>query len=55
MPDALEATDDFPGVTGSISLGPGAHLPEKEVTVVKVAGTTLTLAAVIRPEKVPNP
>ena len=42
-------------VTGSISLGPGAHLPDKEVTVVKVAGTTLTLAAVVRPEKVPNP
>jgi branched-chain amino acid transport system substrate-binding protein len=55
MPEALEATDDFAGVTGSISFGPLAHLPEKEVTVVKVAGTTLTLAAVIRPQKVPLP
>ncbi len=53
--DALEATDGFSGVTGSISLGPGAHLPDKEVTIVKVAGTTLTLAAVVRPESVPSP
>jgi ABC-type branched-subunit amino acid transport system substrate-binding protein len=55
LPEALEATTDFVGVTGSISFGPSAHLPEKEVTVVKVTGTTLTLAAVIRPQKVPPP
>jgi branched-chain amino acid transport system substrate-binding protein len=53
MPAALEATDGFAGVTGVISFGPLAHIPEKEVTVVKVVGTTLTLAAVIRPQKVP--
>ena len=45
--------DGFAGVTGVISFGSLAHLPEKEVTVVKVVGTTLTLAAVIRPQKVP--
>ena len=55
LADALEATAGFAGVTGSITFGPGAHLPDKEVTVVKVAGTTLTLAAVVRPEKVPLP
>jgi branched-chain amino acid transport system substrate-binding protein len=55
IPEALESTDGFAGVTGSISFGPFAHIPEKEVTVVKVDGTTLTLAAVIRPQKVPLP
>ena len=55
IPEALESTDGFTGVTGSISFGPLAHIPEKDVTVVKVDGTTLTLAAVIRPQKVPLP
>ena len=55
IPEALEATVDFAGVTGSISFGPLAHIPAKEVTVVRVAGTTLTLAAVIRPQRVPPP
>ena len=55
LPEALEATANFVGVTGSITFGPLAHLPDKEVTVVKVNGTTLTLAAVIRPQKVPLP
>lgn len=55
IPDALEATDDFPAVTGSISFGPGEHIPDKDVTVVKIVGTTPTLAAVIRPQKVPAP
>jgi len=30
MPEALEATGDFVGITGSISFGPLAHLPDKE-------------------------
>jgi branched-chain amino acid transport system substrate-binding protein len=55
MPEALEALEAFPGVTGSISFGPLEHLPEKEVTVVRITGTALTLAAVIRPQKVPVP
>ena len=55
IPEALEATDDFPAVTGSISFGPGEHIPDKDVTVVKIVGTTPTLAAVIRPQKVPAP
>lgn len=52
---ALEATEDFVGVTGRISFGPAAHIPDKEVAVVKVEGTTLTLAAMVRPQKVPSP
>jgi len=55
MPEALEALEAFPGVTGSISFGPLEHLPEKEVTVVKITGTTLTLAALIQPQRVPIP
>src|SRR5262245_51651090 len=30
LPDALEATQDFPGVTGTISFAPGVHIPEKQ-------------------------
>jgi ABC-type branched-subunit amino acid transport system substrate-binding protein len=55
MPEALETLGTFPGVTGSISFGPLEHLPKKDVTVVKIAGTALTLAAVIQPQEVPNP
>ena len=55
MPEALEALEAFPGVTGSISFGPQEHLPPKEVTVVKITGTTLTLAALIQPQRVPIP
>ena len=55
IPEALEATDDFAAVTGSISFGPGEHIPDKDVTVVKIVGATPTLAAVIRPQKVPAP
>ena len=38
IPGALEATQDFPGVTGDISFAPGVHIPEKQVTVVHVQG-----------------
>jgi branched-chain amino acid transport system substrate-binding protein len=55
LPEALEAVDTFPGVTGSMSFGLLEHLPTKEVTVVKISGTTLTLAAVIQPQSVPIP
>ena len=55
MPEALEALEAYRGVTGSITFGPLEHLPEKEVTVVRITGTTLTLAAVIQPQKVPIP
>jgi branched-chain amino acid transport system substrate-binding protein len=52
---ALEATDGFPGVTGSITFGPGLHIPEKEVTIVKAEAGQLKLAAVLQPEQVPEP
>jgi branched-chain amino acid transport system substrate-binding protein len=51
----LEATEGFAGVTGSIGFGPLAHIPDKDVTVIRISGTTLSLAAVIRPHRVPAP
>jgi branched-chain amino acid transport system substrate-binding protein len=55
IPSALEATDAFPAVTGAISFGPGLHIPEKEVTIVKAEGGQLGLAAVLQPQRVPEP
>jgi branched-chain amino acid transport system substrate-binding protein len=46
IPSALEATHDFAGVTGRISFAPGVHIPKKEVTILKIDGGKLTLAAV---------
>lgn len=34
--DALEATRDFPGVTGTISYAPGQRKPTKSVTIIQV-------------------
>jgi branched-chain amino acid transport system substrate-binding protein len=55
IPTALEATQGFPAVTGAISFGPGLHIPEKEVTIVKADAGRLTLAAVLQPQHVPEP
>jgi branched-chain amino acid transport system substrate-binding protein len=55
IPGALEATQNFPGVTGDISFAPGVHIPEKQVTVVHVQGGALTLAAILAPQEVPPP
>lgn len=55
IPAALEATRRFRAVTGAISFGPGRHIPDKEVTIVKADGGQLTLAAVLQPQEVPAP
>jgi len=52
---ALELTDGFLGVTGSISFAPGMHIPDKEVTIAHIVGDKRTLAAVIQPQEVPPP
>ena len=52
---ALELTDGFLGVTGSSSLAPGMHIPDKEVTIAHIVGDKRTLAAVIQPQEVPPP
>jgi branched-chain amino acid transport system substrate-binding protein len=52
---ALEATRDFQGVTGTLSFAPGVHIPEKQVTIVRVEDGALNLAAVLTPQAVPQP
>ena len=52
---AIEATKDFPGITGKITFAPGSHVPQKGVTVIDVEGGKLTLAGEVVPEKVPAP
>ncbi len=53
--DALEATRDFQGVTGTLSFAPAVHIPEKQVTIVRVQDGTLNLAAILTPQAVPQP
>jgi branched-chain amino acid transport system substrate-binding protein len=50
---SLAATDGFAGVTGTITYGAGARIPTKTVTVVRVAGGEIELAAEIVPDDVP--
>ncbi len=52
---ALEATKDFPGITGKITFSADSHVPQKGVTVIKVTGGKFTLGAEVVPEKVPAP
>ena len=52
---ALEATRDFAGITGSITLGPDAHIPRKGVTMIAIKDGKFTLGAELVPEKVPAP
>jgi hypothetical protein len=55
IPGALEATQDFAGVTGDISFAPAAHIPEKQVTIVHVRDGVLTVATILAPQEVPPP
>jgi len=52
---AIEATKDFPGITGKITFAAGSHVPQKGVTVIAVKGGKLTLGAEVVPDKVPAP
>jgi branched-chain amino acid transport system substrate-binding protein len=52
---AIEATKDFPGITGSITFAPGSHVPQKGVTVIDIENGQLTLGGEVVPEKVPAP
>jgi branched-chain amino acid transport system substrate-binding protein len=53
--EALKSTNDFPGITGSITFPPGSRIPQKGVTMILVKGGKFTLAAELVPEKVPAP
>jgi branched-chain amino acid transport system substrate-binding protein len=50
---ALEATRDFKGVTGILSFGEDAHVPEKTVWILRVAQNERDLADAFIPAKVP--
>ncbi len=52
---AIEATKDFPGITGAITFSADSHVPQKGVTVIAVKGGKFTLGAEVVPEKVPAP
>ena len=52
---AIEATKDFPGITGKITFAPGSHVPQKGVTVIDIEAGKLTLGAEVVPVKVPAP
>jgi branched-chain amino acid transport system substrate-binding protein len=53
--NALEATKDFKGITGSITFSPGVHVPQKGVTIIDIEGGKLTQGGEVVPEKVPAP
>ena len=52
---AIEATKDFPGITGKITFSADSHVPQKGVTVIAIKGGKFTLGAEVVPEKVPAP
>lgn len=55
LKSAIEATKDFPGITGAITFSAESHVPQKGVTIVAVKNGKFTLGAEVVPEKVPAP
>ena len=53
--DALAATKDYPGITGSISYPADSRVPQKTVTMIGVKDQKLTLAAEVTPSFIPAP
>jgi branched-chain amino acid transport system substrate-binding protein len=54
---ALEATQNFVGVTGTLSYSgsPGGHIPNKSVAVMEIQGGQVKLAQMLAPRAVPPP
>lgn len=52
---ALAATKDFPGVTGTISYGPGDRIPVKSVTILSVEDGRERFVTELVPRSVPAP
>lgn len=52
---ALEATQGFPGITGSISFSADQHVPSKGVTVIAIKDGAFTLGAEVVPSYIPAP
>jgi branched-chain amino acid transport system substrate-binding protein len=53
--DALAATSNFVGVTGSVSYQAGRRVPEKTVTIIAIKNGQYSLAAEMTPTQVPTP
>ena len=53
--EALAATKDFPGITGTISYGPGDRIPMKSVTILAIDGGAERFVTSIVPRSVPAP
>jgi branched-chain amino acid transport system substrate-binding protein len=53
--DALQATNGFQGITGTITYQPGSRIPQKGVTVILVKDGKFTLAQEVVPQVVPAP
>jgi branched-chain amino acid transport system substrate-binding protein len=51
--DALAATKDFQGVTGTISYEEGSHIPSKSVALIQVTDGKNTLLKIVVPKIVP--
>jgi len=52
---ALDATTDYPAVTGAITFTAEEHVPNKAVTLVAVRDGAFTLGETVRPGEVPAP
>lgn len=53
--DALAATKDFKGITGSITYPPDSRVPQKTVTMIGVKDDRLMLAGEVTPTYIPAP
>jgi branched-chain amino acid transport system substrate-binding protein len=53
--EALQSTQNLPGVTGAISYQQGSRIPQKGVTVILVKDGKFTLAQELVPQQVPAP
>jgi branched-chain amino acid transport system substrate-binding protein len=53
--DALEQTQDFQGVTGTISYSKNNHVPKKTVWIIRLTEGQRSLAAALIPDVVPPP
>jgi branched-chain amino acid transport system substrate-binding protein len=55
LKSAIEATNGFAGITGSITFAAGSHVPQKGVTIIAIKDQKFTLGAEVVPEQVPAP
>ena len=53
--DAIAATKDYPGVTGSITFPPDVRVPAKSVAMIGAKDQKLFLAEEVLPEYIPTP